>query len=102
MIFDKNFYDGLSKLDGFKGSGLVEWNEFFETIDKLDEIAETINDKLHETNPKTTRLDTNAINLAKKLDDMKMEVSKLTSSNEEYDAVYGCASYLMEYFNVVE
>lgn len=100
MIFENNFYEDLSKLDSFKG--LAEWTDFFETIDKLNEIAETINDKLHDANSKTKRLDNNAAKLTKQLDDMKNEIGRLTNSETEYDAVYTCVSYLVDYFNVAE
>jgi prophage DNA circulation protein len=100
MIFDNSFYEDLSKLDSFKGT--TEWNDFFETIDTLEEIAEKINDKLNDGNSNTKRLDNKAVTLTKKLDGMKNEISKLTNIDAEYDAVYRCVSYLEEYFNVTE
>ncbi|MDD5571706.1 MAG: hypothetical protein PHD97_11215 [Bacteroidales bacterium] len=97
MTLSNEFFCNLDKLEKHKTNpGL---NYFFNTVDMLEKLGKEINDEMHKTPSDTSKLDKQAQDLTKKLEDEKGKIAMCTKTQKEYDAVYECIDYLDKHFN---
>lgn len=97
MTLDPIFFDHLKKIDHYRNG--PEWKFFFETVDKLEELGDAINEEMHEDPADTSLLGAQAQKLTKQLERDKDKIAQLTANKTEYDAVYECIDYLHNHFN---
>lgn len=97
MTLDNEFFNNLDKLEKFKTN--PDLKDFFETINKIERLCEEINEETHETQSDKSKLDKQAQDLTKKLEDKKEEIAMHTKTQIEYDAVYDCIDYLDNHFH---
>jgi protein subunit release factor A len=96
MTLDKEFFDNLDKLEKYKTKPEL-WG-FFDSIDKIEKLCKAIDEK-HDTSSEISKLDTQAKELTKILEEKKDEIAMRTKTQDEFNAVYKCIDYLDNQFN---
>jgi len=96
MTLDKEFFDNLDKLEKYKTKPEL-WG-FFDSIDKIEKLCEAIDEK-HDASSEISKLDKQAKELTKILEEKKDEIAMRTKTQDEFNAVYECIDYLDNQFN---
>jgi DNA integrity scanning protein DisA with diadenylate cyclase activity len=97
MKLNQEFFANLDKLEKYKTN--QDLKVFFDSVDKLEKIRKEINDEIYESPSDKLKLDRQAKDLTKKLEEKKDEIAMHTKTQKEYDAVYECIDYLESHFN---
>jgi len=97
MTLGKEFFDSLDKIEKYKTNPHL-WG-FFDSIDKIEKLYEAIKDEKNETSSEISKLDRQAKELTRILEEKKDEIAMHTKTQDEFDAVYECIDYLDNQFN---
>lgn len=97
MTLDQEFFSSLEKIEKYKTNPNL-WG-FFDSIDKIEKLCEAIKEEKNETSPEISKLDRQAKELTRILEEKKDEIAMLTKTQDEFDAVYNCIDYLDSRFN---
>ena len=92
-----NKVDGmLTELDKFRED--ENWNDFFESIEKVRTLDSEINDEMHNDPSDTTELDKKVKSEMHSLEQNKEKYAGLTKTKSEYDAVFDVVSEINDEF----
>ncbi len=96
MTLDNEFFSNLEKLEKYKAKPDL-WG-FFDSIHKIEKLCEALDEK-HEASSEISKLDQQAKELTKILEEKKDEIAMHTKTMDEFNAVYKCIDYLDSQFN---
>lgn len=76
-----------------------EWEDFFNKMDELEDIAEKINDEMHKDPSDTSDLDARAQEITESLKENKDNWANKTNNKDDYDAVNNSIDDAFDNFN---
>jgi hypothetical protein len=97
MLFDDQINQKLNALKHLRKD--PAWSDFFNKIDKLEKLAEDINDEMHNDPSDTTKLDAKAKKITTTLENNKDKIAGKTKNKDDYDSVYNLIGELVDHFN---